>query len=75
MDRSSALKFVTPWPRDCGYEFRILEEVMEINELPEARFLRKVRNAQWTIRGKRLDCWGCGFFLSLQQVSKATQMR
>src|SRR4029077_12754322 len=39
--------------RECGYEFRLLDEVMRINEEQRQRFLRKVRNALWTLRGKR----------------------
>ena len=44
--------------RECGYEFRLLDEVMRINEDQRHRFLRKVRNALWTLRGKRLGVWG-----------------
>src|SRR5438552_4209467 len=31
--------------RECGYEFRLLDEVMRINEEQRHRFLRKVRSA------------------------------
>ena len=47
--------------RECGYEFRLLDEVMRINEEQRARFLRKVRNALWTLRGKRLGVLGLAF--------------
>jgi UDPglucose 6-dehydrogenase len=47
--------------RECGYDFRLLEEVMEINNQQRERFLRKVRNALWTLRGKRLGVLGLSF--------------
>ena len=47
--------------RECGYEFRLLDEVMRINEEQRQRFLRKVRNALWTLRGKRLGVLGLAF--------------
>ena len=39
--------------RECGYDFRLLEEVMRINEEQRRAFLRKVRSALWTLKGKR----------------------
>jgi UDPglucose 6-dehydrogenase len=47
--------------RECGYEFRLLDEVIRINEEQRLRFLRKVRNALWTLRGKRLGVLGLAF--------------
>lgn len=47
--------------RECGYEFRLLDEVMRINEEQRQRFLRKVRNALWTLRGKKLGVLGLAF--------------
>src|SRR5581483_8056766 len=47
--------------RECGYEFRLLDEVMRINEEQRQRFLRKIRNALWTLRGKRLGVLGLAF--------------
>jgi UDPglucose 6-dehydrogenase len=47
--------------RECGYEFRLLDEVIRINEDQRQRFLRKVRNALWTLRGKRLGVLGLAF--------------
>lgn len=47
--------------RECGYNFGLLEEVMRINEEQRQRFLRKVRNALWTLRGKRLAVLGLAF--------------
>jgi len=47
--------------RECGYDFRLLDEVMRINEDQRQRFLRKVRNALWTLRGKHLGVLGLAF--------------
>ena len=47
--------------RESGYEFRLLDEVMHINEEQRHRFLRKVRSALWTLRGKRLGVLGLAF--------------
>jgi UDPglucose 6-dehydrogenase len=47
--------------RECGYDFRLLDEVMHINEEQRKRFLQKVRSALWTLRGKRLAVLGLAF--------------
>jgi len=47
--------------RECGYDFRLLDEVMRINEEQRQRFVRKIQNALWTLRGKRLAVLGLAF--------------
>ncbi len=47
--------------RDCGYDFGLLNEVMQINEDQRQRFIRKVRTALWTLRGKHLGVLGLAF--------------
>lgn len=47
--------------RECGYDFRLLDEVMRINEEQRQRFIRKVRGALWTLRGKKLGVLGLAF--------------
>src|SRR5438128_5560473 len=47
--------------RECGYEFRLLDEVMRINEEQRHRFLRKVSSALWTLRGKRIGILALAF--------------
>ena len=47
--------------RECGYDFRLLDEVMRINEDQRQRFLRKVQSALWTLRGKNLGVFGLAF--------------
>jgi len=47
--------------RESGYDFRLLDEVMKINEDQRQRFLRKIRSALWTLRGKNLGVLGLAF--------------
>ncbi len=47
--------------RENGYEFRLLDEVVRINEEQRHRFLRKVHSALWTLRGKNLCVLGLAF--------------
>ena len=45
----------------CNYEFGLLTEVMRVNSEQRVRFLKKVRSALWTLRGKRLGVLGLAF--------------
>jgi UDPglucose 6-dehydrogenase len=47
--------------KESGYDFRLLEEVIRINEEQRHRFLRKMRSVLWTFRGKRLGVLGLAF--------------
>jgi UDPglucose 6-dehydrogenase len=47
--------------REAGYDFKLLTAVMEINAEQKARFLRKVREALWNVRGKKLAVLGLAF--------------
>ena len=55
------LKAFSVVARECGYDFRLLEEVKNINEEQRLRFLRKVKAALWTLRGKKLAVLGLAF--------------
>jgi UDPglucose 6-dehydrogenase len=46
---------------DCGYDFRLLDEVMKINDEQRQRFVKKVRGALWILKGKRLAVLGLAF--------------
>ncbi len=46
---------------ESGCDFRLLDEVLRINEEQRQRFVRKVRGALWTLRGKRLAVLGLAF--------------
>ena len=47
--------------QEHGYDFRLLGEVMRINEEQKQSFVRKVRKALWTLKGKRLAVLGLAF--------------
>lgn len=47
--------------RQSGYDFGLLEEVMRINEEQRRRFIFKVKNALWILKGKRLGVLGLSF--------------
>ncbi len=47
--------------REFGYEFPLLDEIKRINEEQQIRFIRKVRSALGTIKGKRLGVLGLAF--------------
>jgi len=47
--------------REHGYDFRLLDAVMQINEEQRQRFLRKIHRALWTVRGKRIGVLGLAF--------------
>jgi len=44
-----------------GYDFELLSAVMAVNEGQRERFVDKVREALWTLRGKRLAVLGLAF--------------
>jgi len=47
--------------RQCGYDFKLLEDVMQINEEQRRRFLQKIRTALWTLKGKKIGVLGLAF--------------
>lgn len=47
--------------RDLGYDFHLLDEVTRINEEQRHLFVRKVRNALWTLKNKRIAVLGLAF--------------
>ena len=55
------LKAFSSVARETGYDFRLLQEVMAINAEQRSRFLRKVRSALWTLKGKKLAVLGLAF--------------
>lgn len=46
---------------ECGFDFRLLDEVRRINEEQRERFLARVREALWTVQGKRVAVLGLAF--------------
>jgi UDPglucose 6-dehydrogenase len=47
--------------KGVGYDFDLLTAVMHVNEKQRDRFVDKVREALWTLRGKRLAVLGLAF--------------
>lgn len=44
-----------------GVDFGLLDEVARVNEIQQARFFAKVRNALWNLRGKKIAALGLAF--------------
>jgi UDPglucose 6-dehydrogenase len=47
--------------RENGLQFGLLDEVAKVNEDQRSRFLRKVKKALWTLKGKKLAVLGLAF--------------
>jgi len=47
--------------RESGCSFGLLDEVVNVNDEQRARFLRKVKRALWTLKGKKLAALGLAF--------------
>src|SRR5277367_5035052 len=47
--------------RELGYEFKLLEEVEQINRDQRERFLKKIRESLWVLRQKKIGVLGLAF--------------
>jgi len=47
--------------RELGYQFHLLEEVEKINANQKERFLKKIREALWVLRQKKIGVLGLAF--------------
>jgi UDPglucose 6-dehydrogenase len=47
--------------RELGYQFHLLEEVEKINADQKERFLKKIREALWVLRQKKIGVLGLAF--------------
>jgi UDPglucose 6-dehydrogenase len=47
--------------RDSGYHFGLLDEIVRVNDEQRNRFVRKLKKALWTLRGKKLAVLGLAF--------------
>ncbi|MGC2161195.1 MAG: UDP-glucose/GDP-mannose dehydrogenase family protein [Silvibacterium sp.] len=57
--------------RDAGYDFDLLDSVMRINQDQRNQFLRKVREALWTLRNKRIAVLGLAFKAGTDDVRES----
>lgn len=56
---------------EMGLEFRLLDEVLRINEEQRQAFLRKVKGALWNLKGKRLAVLGLAFKAGTDDVRES----
>jgi len=57
--------------RTYGYEFTLLNEVAHINAEQRTRFMRKVRSALWTLKGKKLGVLGIAYKCGTDDVRES----
>lgn len=46
---------------ECGLELGLLDEVIKLNDDQKKRFIRKVRTALWTLKGKKIAALGLAY--------------
>jgi UDPglucose 6-dehydrogenase len=46
---------------ELGYDFRLLKEVQRINQEQMSRFVRKIKDTLWVLKGKRIGVLGLAF--------------
>jgi UDPglucose 6-dehydrogenase len=47
--------------RDLGVDFALLREVMRVNVEARERFLKKIQEELWIVKGKTIAAWGLSF--------------
>jgi UDPglucose 6-dehydrogenase len=47
--------------KDLGYEFGLLREVQRVNREARERFVKKVEEELWIVKGKTIAAWGLSF--------------
>ncbi len=57
---------------DIGVPFTLLKEVQRINADARARFLKKLRDALWVLRDKKIAVWGLTFKPDTDDVRSST---
>ncbi len=57
--------------RDLGYDFSLLREVIAINAEQRRRFLRKVEEALWVVKGKLVGVLGLAFKPGTDDIREA----
>jgi len=57
--------------RELGYDFGLLREVQRINREMRERFLKKVEEELWVVKGKTFGIWGLAFKPDTDDVREA----
>ncbi len=57
--------------KDVGYDFQLLQEVMNINAQQRQRFMRKVEDALWVVRDKQVGVLGLAFKPQTDDIREA----
>jgi UDPglucose 6-dehydrogenase len=60
--------------RENGLQFGLLDEVVTVNEEQRNRFLRKVKKALWTLKGKKLAVLGLAFKNGTDDIRESPAM-
>ena len=61
--------------QDFGIDFGLLREVERINAERIDRFIHKVLDALWTLKGKRLAVWGLAFKPDTDDIREAPSLK
>jgi UDPglucose 6-dehydrogenase len=57
--------------RESGIDFDLLQEVIRINDTQRDRFMTKIREALWSLRGKRIGVLGLSFKAGTDDVRES----
>ena len=60
--------------RDLGYDFGILREVMKVNQEARERFLKKVEQELWIVKGKTIAAFGLSFKPNTDDLRESVAM-
>jgi UDPglucose 6-dehydrogenase len=60
--------------RDLGYDFGILREVMKVNQEARERFVKKVEQELWIVKGKTIAAWGLSFKPNTDDLRESVAM-
>jgi UDPglucose 6-dehydrogenase len=57
--------------KELGYDFGLLKEVEKVNKQAQHLFLKKVEQALWVTKGKKLAVWGLAFKANTDDMRNA----
>ncbi|HXG61787.1 MAG TPA: UDP-glucose/GDP-mannose dehydrogenase family protein [Planctomycetota bacterium] len=61
--------------RDLGYDFGLLREVQRINQEACDRFVKKVEQELWIVKGKTIAAWGLSFKPDTDDVRESVALK